>query len=190
MYKRASCILLHVTSLPSSFGIGDLGPAAYQFVDFLVKAKQHFWQILPINPTDGINGHSPYSSYSAYAGNPLLISPDLMQRDGWLTKNDFGKLPKFKSSTIEYPVVVEWKEKLVRSAFYRFQKGSASFETFRIFCETQQHWLDDFAVFNVAKSQFDGRPWSDWPKNIKLRDPKALNVFAGKFSKQILPKPL
>ena len=84
MNRRAGGILLHISSLPSSFGIGDLGPAAYQFVDFLVKAKQRYWQILPINPTDGINGHSPYSSCSAYAGNLLLISPDLLKRDGWI----------------------------------------------------------------------------------------------------------
>lgn len=183
--KRASGILLPVSSLPSSYGIGDLGPAAYQFVDFLVKAKQRYWQILPINPTDGINGHSPYSSYSAYAGNPLLISADCMRRDGWLAKKDFVRLPKFKNGVIEYPVVAAWKEKVMDAAFQNFRKTSET-KAFEFFCETQQYWLDDFAVFSVAKLQSGGLSWSDWPKGMRLREPRALKTFTHKHSTQIL----
>lgn len=186
MNRRAGGILLHISSLPSSFGIGDLGPAAYQFVDFLVKAKQRYWQILPINPTDGINGHSPYSSCSAYAGNLLLISPDLLKRDGWIGEDSFRQLPKFKASIVDYPAVAGWKEKLIRSAFRRFRKQSKSVDAFRLFCDEQKHWLNDFASFSVAKVQFEDRPWNEWPKGIRLRDPRALEVFNLKFAEQIL----
>lgn len=185
MNRRASGILLHISSLPSSYGIGDLGPAAYQFVDFLVKTKQRYWQILPINPTDGINGHSPYSSYSAYAGNPLLISPDFMKRDGWLTKSNFGRLPKFKNGVVEYPVVSAWKEKILSIAFRNFRKTSDT-KVFQSFCEIHQDWLDDFAIFSVAKAQYGGRSWSDWPKGMRLRESRALQIFSSKYSNPIL----
>ena len=94
MNKRASGVLLHISSLPSAYGIGDLGPEAYEWVDFLYKSKQTYWQILPLNPTEEINGHSPYSSNSAFAGNTLLISPDLLVKDGLLSKSDLSKLLK------------------------------------------------------------------------------------------------
>src|ERR1041385_2902661 len=100
MQKRASGVLLHITSLASPYGIGDVGPCAYQFVDFLAKAKQSYWQILPINPTDGINSHSPYSCYSAFAGNTLIISPDLLLKERWITKKDFKNQPKFLKGNI------------------------------------------------------------------------------------------
>ncbi len=173
MNKRTSGILLHITSLPSPYGIGDLGPGAYHFVDCLIKAKQHFWQILPVNPTDGINGHSPYSSFSAYAGNPLLISPDRLREDGWLLKKDLRGAPKFKAANVNYPMVMAWKEKLLRSAFRRFRNQAAANEEFRLFCEQHSDWLDDFGLFCAAKHQFKGRPWSDWPKAVKWREPRA-----------------
>ena len=88
MNKRLSGILLHISSLPSAYGIGDLGPYAFAFADFLKSSGQKYWQILPINPTDGINGHSPYSCFSAFAGNPLLISPDILVIDGFLKPSD------------------------------------------------------------------------------------------------------
>ena len=94
MKKRISGILLHITSLPSRYGIGDLGPGAYQFVDFLASSGQNLWQILPLNPTDGACGNSPYSSFSAFGLNTLLISPDLLLDDGYLTKSDLKNIPK------------------------------------------------------------------------------------------------
>jgi 4-alpha-glucanotransferase len=183
--QRASGILLHITSLPSSYGIGDLGPAAYQFVDFLVKTNQRYWQILPINPTDGINGHSPYSSYSAYAGNPLLISPDRLCQDGFMTKKELGKIPKFRNGGIEYPLVVAWKEKILALAFKKFRSVQQQ-EEFSFFCESQQKWLDDYAVYSVAKLKFGARSWNDWPKGIRLRVSRDLEIFKEKFADDLL----
>lgn len=185
MNKRTSGILLHITSLPSPYGIGDLGPAAHHFVDSLVKAKQRLWQILPVNPTDGINGHSPYSSYSAYAGNPLLISPDRLIGDGWLKKADLRGAPKFKPARVHFSVVMVWKEKLLRRAFVRFQEQAADNQAFGLFCDQHNAWLDDFALFSVAKRQFKGRPWSDWPKIIKWREQRSLKNLTAKHAQQI-----
>ncbi len=186
MHKRASGILLHITSLPSPYGIGDLGPAAYQFVDFLAKAKQRYWQILPINPTDGINGHSPYSCCSAFAGNPLLVSPEILLREGLINKRDISRVPKFVNGSIDYPAVVLWKEKLFKHAFDRFQKRALNKEEFQAFCEEERGWLDDFAVFIVAKRHCEGKSWGDWPKSMKMRHPRALKNFVAKFHDQIL----
>lgn len=184
--KHTSGILLHITSLPSPYGIGDLGPSAFHFVDSLVKAKQHFWQILPVNPTDGINGHSPYSSFSAYAGNPLLISPDWLKRDGWLLKKDLKSAPKFKAGNVDYPLVIAFKERLMRRAFGRFQKHMAANEEFALFCEHNRDWLDDFALFCAAKHQFKGRAWSDWPKAYKCREARALKDLGVRYAQHIL----
>ncbi len=182
---RASGVLLHITSLPSSYGIGDLGPSAYQFVDFLVKSNQRYWQILPINPTDGINGHSPYSSYSAFAGNPLLISPDGLCQDGLLNKKDLGRLPKFRTNGIEYAQVVAWKGKILAAAYKKF-KALNQKEGFRIFCESHKEWLDDYAVYTVAKLKFGARSWNDWPKGMRLRVLRDMEIFKKKFSDEIL----
>ena len=186
MHKRASGILLHVTSLPSPYGIGDLGPSAYQFVDFLAKAKQCYWQILPINPTDSINGHSPYSCSSAFAGNPLFISPEVLIREGWGSKPNAGGAPKFVNGGIDYSAVVAWKERIFKLAFDRFQKQAPGQEEFQVFCGQERHWIDDFALFVIAKRYFEGRPWGDWPKPMKMRHPRALRNFAAKFHGQIL----
>ncbi|MDZ7345022.1 MAG: 4-alpha-glucanotransferase, partial [candidate division KSB1 bacterium] len=119
MNKRSSGILLHITSLPSAYGIGDLGPWAYRFVDFLVEAKQSFWQILPLNPTSIMYGNSPYSSYSAFAGNPLLISPELLVREGLLTPADLENAPAFPAARVDYDAVSECKMQILRRAFER-----------------------------------------------------------------------
>ena len=110
--QRGSGILLHITSLPSAYGIGDLGPEAYEFVDFLHQAKQKYWQILPLNPTDAINYHSPYSCLSAFAGNFLLLSPDFLVEEGWLKKEDVKKVPEFSLRKVEYDEIFAYKKKL------------------------------------------------------------------------------
>jgi 4-alpha-glucanotransferase len=186
MNKRASGILLHITSLASPYGIGDLGPCAYQFVDFLSKARQSYWQILPTNPTDGINSHSPYSCYSAFAGNTLMISPDLLLKERWISKSDLQDPPKFVKGSINYPVVIHWKMKLLRMAFEQFKRRRSEAASFELFCSQQGYWLDDFALFVVLKSHFEGRLWADWPKAFKLRDPAALRSFAKKNREQIM----
>lgn len=182
--QRASGVLMHISSLPSPHGIGDLGPCAYQFVDFLVKSKQRYWQILPVNPTDGINGHSPYSSNSAYAGNPLLISPDLLLKDKWISKKDLKLRPRFPEGAVDYPKVISWKVRLLKTAFETFQQQGPN-GTFNKFCAEHDHWLHDFALFVIAKEKFQGRAWSSWPSGMKLRDARELQKFSQKHFDQL-----
>jgi 4-alpha-glucanotransferase len=186
MHQRVSGILLHITSLSSPYGIGDLGPCAYHFVDFLAKAKQRYWQILPVNPTDGINSHSPYSCYSAFAGNTLLISPDLLLKERWITRNALRHQPKFVNGSINYPLMINWKMKVLKAAFDQFRRRNQEQSSFNLFCNQHDYWLEDFALFVVLKSHFDGRLWSDWPKAYKMRDPQTLKTFAQKHAGQIL----
>ena len=120
MKTRGSGILLHLTSLPSPYGIGDLGPWAYRFADFLAQGKQSYWQVLPLNPTDPISGNSPYSSPSAFAGNILLISPDLLEESGFLTKEDLEGHPSFPEARCDYASVIPYKAQLFHGAYVRF----------------------------------------------------------------------
>src|ERR1017187_5167611 len=124
MYKRQSGILLHITSLPSKYGIGDLGSFAYAFVDFAASCGQKYWQILPINPTDGINGNSPYSCCSAFAGNPLLISPEMMVIEGYLKVSDVNIPVLLDEGKVDYSKVGVFKERIFTAAYRRFQKST------------------------------------------------------------------
>src|ERR1700685_4527995 len=124
MHKRHSGILLHITSLPSKYGIGDMGSFAYAFVDFAASCEQKYWQILPINPTDGINGNSPYSCSSAFAGNALLISPEMMVIEGFLKASDVNIPTLLSAEKVDYTKVAGLKEKIFNAAFRRFQKSS------------------------------------------------------------------
>lgn len=184
MIKRGSGILLHVTSLPSLYGIGDLGPEAYAFIDYLAENKQGFWQVLPFNPTDQVYGNSPYSSISAFAGNLLLISPEFMVRDGILSEEDIQPLPEFVNGQIDYGAVTEYKEKLFTSAYKLFtkKKKDAHYEAF---LREHSFWLQDFALFVVLKSHFEGEEWSQWPDEIRNRDPATLAKFTKQFCDKI-----
>lgn len=174
--NRRSGILLHISSLPSAYGIGDLGPHAYAFIDFLKKSGQSFWQILPIHPTDGINGHSPYSCFSAFAGNPLFISPDLMVMDGFIKAADLKGIPRFSKISVDYPQAAAFKEKLFETAFKTHQLKGAN-EAYQAFVEDQRAWLDDYAFFIVAKEHFKGACWQEWPALLKNRQAKAMADF-------------
>ncbi len=176
MNQRASGILLHITSLPSVYGVGDLGPRAYAFVDALKNAGQAYWQILPVNPTDGINGHSPYSSLSAFAGNPLLISPDVMVIDRLLTATELKRLPGGDASRVDYAKVTAFKEQLFDRAYARWLKVKNK-DDYEAFCRTHAAWLDDYAIFSVAKRKFEGKSWNEWPQDLKYRRPMALKKF-------------
>lgn len=175
MNRRASGILLHLTCLPSPHGIGDLGPTAYRFADFLAEAKQGFWQVLPLTPTDLKMGHSPYSSSSAFAGNPLLISPELLVADGWLTKAEVEDCPGPPGEPINYPAVMDHKHRLLTLAYERFSRHRrrvrAEFQRFR---SESAHWLEDYAVFAALKQRFPGQMWSQWPPELRDRQPTAL----------------
>ncbi|MCM8813080.1 MAG: 4-alpha-glucanotransferase [Candidatus Omnitrophica bacterium] len=181
---RCSGILMPISSLPSPFGIGDLGPGAYAFVDFLARARQRLWQILPLNPTTLINGNSPYSSPSAFACNPLLISPERLILDGYLTDADVADRPDFPAERVDYPEVIRYKESLFERAFRRFasMKKRLAYERF---CEEQAHWVDDYAAFTVFKRHFQERVWSQWPVEIRDRQESAVVTLARRCAAEI-----
>lgn len=186
--QRASGILLHVTSLPSAFGIGDLGPGAYRFVDFLAETDQSYWQILPLNPTDLAFGNSPYSSASAFAASTLLISPELLLKDGWLKEGDFKSFPKFHEDKTDYAASGIYKKHLLDRVFEHFKKSKAappSLEEFAKFCLENQLWLEDYALFVALKEHFHGKVWSKWPQELCHRKPAALSKIKEKFSEGI-----
>ncbi|MFH1487433.1 MAG: 4-alpha-glucanotransferase [Pseudomonadota bacterium] len=176
MMKRGSGVLMHVTSLPSPFGIGDLGPGAYDFVNFLAEARQGYWQILPLNPTERIHGNSPYHSSSAFAGNPLLISPELLARDGFLAREEMESPPAFPAGKADYDAAVPYKDALLQKAYERFQNQDQ--RDYEAFCAENQSWLDDFALFSVLKCRFQAKIWSEWPEALRDREPEALQRAA------------
>lgn len=179
--KRGCGIFLHITSLPSSFGIGDLGSGAYRFADFLSETKQSFWQILPLNPTSVARGNSPYSSPSAFAGNPLMISRELLIKEGFLSRSDMGKTPSFPPERVDYQAMMKYKGSLFHIAYQNFnQKGKRSWE-FDHFYSGHSHWLEDYALFTVLKSHFGGTVWSRWPKEIRDRKAKRIRLLKEKF---------
>ncbi len=180
MDKRAAGILMHVTSLPSSCGIGDLGPAAFEFVDLLEAANQRVWQVLPLNPIDLGQGNSPYSCSSAFAGNELLISPDLLLEQGFASLEDIAASPDFPVERVDYEVVAAFKRRLLHAAWRRFSDARRNGE-FTEFCEQESGWLDDFAVFIICKREHDGAIWTEWPKKLRNRDHKALTAFADEY---------
>jgi 4-alpha-glucanotransferase len=167
--KRKSGVLLHVTSLPSSFGIGDLGPDAYSFVDFLYECHQRVWQLLPLNPTITRYGNSPYNSPSAFAGNPLLLSPLLLYQNGLVSKSDIEEKPEFSEDKVDYRLVTEYKEKLFSKAVTSYLRKRRADWEYLHFCEENSIWLDDFALFGSLKSYFRGKPWNQWPSGIRDR---------------------
>jgi 4-alpha-glucanotransferase len=167
--KRASGILLHVTSLPSPFGIGDLGPSAYWFVDALARARQSYWQILPLSPTSLNFGNSPYSSISAFAGNTLLISPEMLLRDGLLSQEDMNSRPAFPEGRCDYESVTSYKKRLLDTVYRSFVEAGRDRDRFFHFCETQADWLDTFALFAAIKKKMGGTAWNEWPKGLRDR---------------------
>ena len=153
--SRASGLLLHITSLPSRFGIGDLGPEAYRFADFMAASQQTLWQVLPLVPTG--YGYSPYAAPSTYAGNPMLISPDRLLEDGWLTTDDVGELPAFSEDEVLFASVSAYKDKLLRAAWNRFssQASPSEKESFDAYCADHAGWLEDWALFETIKQDHD-----------------------------------
>ncbi len=176
---------MHPTSFPSRFGIGDLGPQAYQFIDFLADSNQQFWQILPLGPTG--YGNSPYASYSALAGNPLLISPEQLHNQGLLTDEDFANLPEFPVGTIDYEQVVQTKRRLLRQACDRFKvnASTAEQEQFHRFCETRASWLEDYALFMSLHRTFGDASWHTWEPDIAKAEPEAVEKWRQKLSDEI-----
>jgi len=186
MSDRGSGILLHITSLPSPYGIGDLGPGAYRFANFLAETRQSYWQVLPLNPTDPGTGNSPYTSSSAFAGNPLLISPDLLCKDGLLDESDLRNSPEFLPQRADFDGVIDFKDKLFRIAYRNFTTNSEEFDSaYKQFCAINADWLDDYTFFKALKSHFQKQVWNKWPAQLRDRQPQALESWSEKLSEEI-----
>ncbi|HQX54399.1 MAG TPA: 4-alpha-glucanotransferase [Pyrinomonadaceae bacterium] len=184
-FARASGVLLHPTSLPGGYGIGDLGPEAYRFVDFLATAGQLYWQTLPLGPTGF--GDSPYQSFSAFAGNPLIISPEMLIDDGLISAADLKGMPEFPVDKVDFCAVYEWKTILLRKAFEGFGRVASAelLGEFETFCRETGFWLDDYTLYRSIKAAQDQKPWYEWPADLKLRDHQATAEAAAKLSEHI-----
>lgn len=179
--KRTAGILMPFFSLPSAFGIGDFGPRAKAFVDFLNRSGQKYWQLLPLSPTEKKSGHSPYSSFSGMGINALFISPEMLVKENLLSVE---KLKTYKlpfSKTIEYGKVEKIKKAMCMEAYTNYCKGSFATLTyeFKDYCRKQAYWLNDFALFVELKRHFRGQPWHKWPNEYKKRNKAALEAFEG-----------
>jgi 4-alpha-glucanotransferase len=170
---RAAGVLLHVTSLPSRYGIGDLGPGAFEWIDRLCAAGQSWWQALPLGPTGYAN--SPYQALSSFAGNWLLISPDGLIEDGLLRANDCEGY-SFSTDFVDYEAVLTFKRRLLETAWHNFRRGVRAdlLPAYEQFCSAQAHWLDDYALFHALKSRYNGAYYLDWPAELVRRAPEAM----------------
>ena len=184
MKTRGSGILIHISSLPSEYGIGDLGPGAFRFADFLFDTKQRYWQILPLNPTSLFKDNSPYHTSSAFACNQTFISPDLMIEDGFLDPSDLEPLPDFPTDRVDFVSVTAYKKRLFNIAYDRFRQRKDKF-SYEQFCTANSFWLDDAALFRVLDLHFKERVWSDWTAPIRERKFDTLVDLRSKFRESI-----
>lgn len=185
MNKRGSGVLLHITSLPSPFGIGDLGPWAYRFADFLEETRQTYWQILPLSPTAPVYGNSPYSSISTFAGNTLLISPDLLVRDGLVSREEADFKPAFPDGRCDYGGVSLYKERLLDHARRTFFKSGKNRDRYLHFCEDHAAWLDTYTLFVAIKKRMAGKSWGDWPWELRDRAVDQIQHIKGECAADI-----
>ncbi|HKP46463.1 MAG TPA: 4-alpha-glucanotransferase [Pyrinomonadaceae bacterium] len=185
MAERRSGILLHVTSLPGPYGIGDFGPAAFSFVDFLAASGQKIWQVLPLTPVGESN--SPYSSDSAFAGNTLLISPEFLSREGLADRSLLESVPAFPAGEVDYGAVRKWKQELLRHSYKRFSKQPEPglLREFEQFCSQHEPWLDDYCLFRAIKEATGGLAWIDWESGLRDRDAVATIPKAAALRKEI-----
>ena len=184
-FPRASGILLHPTSLPGRFGIGDLGPNAFAFIDALAEAGQTYWQILPLGPTG--YGDSPYQCFSAFAGNTLLISPEVVAGDGFLHDDELSDLPAMSDHKVDYGTVYEWKKQLLASAFERSEQADPGLiSEFETFVHEKGSWLEDYSLYRALKEDNGQRSWQEWPEPLKLRDAGALHDARERLNRQTL----
>ena len=178
---RKSGILMHISSLPSEFGIGKLGDSAYMFANFLRDCGVQVWQILPLSPTS--YGDSPYQSFSVHAGNPYFIDFQRLEKQGYLAPPDYedivwGEDPR----RVDYARVYNYCFHVLRTAFSRFRKEDKAYLEF---CEAQKYWLPDYALFMALKDAHDGKPWYQWEKPLAMREPKALEKAKETYAEQI-----
>ena len=176
-FDRSGGVLLHPTSLPGPYGIGDLGPQAYRFVDWLSSTGCKLWQVLPLGPTG--YGDSPYQCFSAFAGNPYLISFNVLLEDGFLTQEDLADIPDFNASSVDFGLLIPWKLSLLQKAFSRFSSalrvGEVLVTEFKSFCADNSSWLDDYALFMSIKEANGGGAWNEWDEAIRKRKESAMD---------------
>ena len=185
--KRASGILLHPTSLPGRFGIGDLGREAYRFVDWLAAAGQVYWQVMPLGPTG--YGDSPYSSFSAFAGNTNLVSPEKLVESGLLSDSDLKRAPDSEPGRVDYGKVIKYKRALLEKAFVNFRAKLKTDESLRDdyvgFLDFSKAWLEDWALFAALKDEHRGEPWHTWGAGLARRDANAIEGARTKLAEQV-----
>jgi len=184
-FRRASGVLLHPTSLPGEFGIGDLGPGAFEFIEFLAAAGQRVWQVLPLGPTG--YGDSPYQCFSAFAGNPLLISLERLIEDGLLTETEARSEPLGQPGDVDFPTVIAHRRALWPRALDRFDAtgGGVLRDRFDRFCNAHAGWLDDFALFMAVKNAHGEAAWTTWEPDIARRDPSAVAQWSARCAREI-----
>ncbi len=183
-FERSAGILLHPTSLPGKYGIGTIGENAYHFVDFLVECGQKLWQVFPLGPTG--YGDSPYQSFSTFAGNPLLIDLELLQKEGLLSQNDLDRIPTYDQKNIDFGSLIEIKYELLSLAFQHYKTTDKSFmKECGIFCEENKDWLDDYALFMGVKEYHGGKLWTEWEKDIAFREEGAVKKWTEKLEYRV-----
>ena len=182
--KRLSGVLLHPSSLPGKYGIGTLGAEAFRFVDWLCDSGQKIWQMLPLGPTDW--SHSPYQAYSAFAGNPDLIDPDLLVSEGYLLPGHLDGTPKFPVDKINFKTVAPFREKLLRAAYQQFIIRSG-FDTpeYHQFWDQHWWWLESWSLFDACRTHLPGTDWSEWEEPLKLREEAALQAHYNRYQETV-----
>ncbi|MEW6234694.1 MAG: 4-alpha-glucanotransferase [Candidatus Omnitrophota bacterium] len=185
IFERASGLLLHPTSLPGRYGIGDLGGSVYEFINFLHQSGQHYWQVLPLGHTG--YGDSPYQSFSAFAGNPLLLSLELLRQKSWLTQNELDSLPSFPDDHVDYGAVIPAKLRLLQIAAKRFREklSKSDRDNYHRFLEDNHWWLDDYALFIALKDRHKGAVWTQWPPELAHRNKEAIDHWNQRLSGEI-----
>ncbi len=188
-FQRSSGVLLHPTSLPGPYGAGDLGPQAFSFIEFLAEAGQKIWQVLPLNPTGYAD--SPYQCFSAFAGNPLLISLDLLAEQGLLSRADLAAAPAFPTSYVDYGAVITFRFAMLRRAAERFLAtlelvpNNSRRAEYKDFCLRQAAWLEDYALFMAVKDANGGVSWTCWEHDLVVRKPEALASWRERLTTEI-----
>jgi 4-alpha-glucanotransferase len=184
-FRRAGGILLHPSSLAGNFGIGDIGPGAHQFINFLSDVGCGLWQVLPLGPTG--YGNSPYQSFSSFAGNPYLISPESLLEEGFLSDDDLSGHPDFPNNRVDFGMLIPWKLKLLRKAYLRFKelKSEELLNELEAFKDHQASWLSDFSLFMAIKNTHGSVSWVDWPAPLRDRDETAIAQACISYKEEI-----
>jgi 4-alpha-glucanotransferase len=180
--KRSGGVLMHVTSLPSAFGIGDIGPMSLKFADIISESGQKYWQMLPVNPTGA--GNSPYQPRSVFAGNPLLISPDVLKREKLVPELPEETGHQSSTNRVKFDSVIVSKERILKRAYEAFRRDGDKSE-FNEFAATNSHWLDDYSLYTALKKENNDLPWYEWPKDVRDRETRALSEKRAKLERLI-----